>query len=77
MIRYFLGGCNWTGGMRASRRNGNRQPLEVGDWGTLQNVPENLGGGGALGFKEGSLDEIPYCVEKELVDPTSTRKTGH
>ena len=24
----------------ASRKNGNRQPREIGDWGTLQNAPE-------------------------------------
>jgi hypothetical protein len=27
-------------GLRVSRKNANRQPWEVGDWGTLQNAPE-------------------------------------
>ena len=33
-----------TEALKASRKNGNRQPREVGGGGTLQNVPENLGG---------------------------------
>jgi hypothetical protein len=27
--------------------------------------------------KGGTLDEIPYTGERELVEPTSSRKTGH
>ena len=29
-----------TEALRASRKNGNRQPREVGGWGSLQNAPE-------------------------------------
>jgi hypothetical protein len=31
---------NRTEALRASRKNGNRQPWDVGGWGTLQNAPE-------------------------------------
>jgi hypothetical protein len=34
-----LGGKR-TEALRASRKNENRQPQEVGGWGTLQNVPK-------------------------------------
>jgi hypothetical protein len=35
-----LGGGNRTEVLRISRKNGNKQPWEVGGGGTLQNVPE-------------------------------------
>ena len=38
MIKYW-GGGNRTEALRASRKNGNKQPQEVGGGG-LQNVPE-------------------------------------
>jgi hypothetical protein len=27
--------------------------------------------------KGGTIDEMPYSAERELVEPTSSRKTGH
>jgi hypothetical protein len=32
---------------------------------------------GSWDSKRGTLDEIPYIGERELVEPTSTRKTEH
>ena len=43
---------------------------EVG--GTLQNVPETW-----EVRDSGILDEMPYIGERELIEPTSSRKTGH
>jgi hypothetical protein len=68
-----------TEALRASRNNGNKQSLKVG-W-----------GGGRifrctrdLGCERDSQDsigeilyEMPYSGETELVDSTSSRKTGH
>jgi hypothetical protein len=34
------GGWERTEALRASGKNGNRQPLEIGGWGILQNAPE-------------------------------------
>jgi hypothetical protein len=40
-IRYWGWGWGRTEeALRASRKNGNRQPWEVGGWGDLQNAPE-------------------------------------
>ena len=50
--------------MRASRKNGNRQPHEVRGWGDLPECTRDLG------------DE-PDSRERELVEPTSSRKTGN
>ena len=33
--------------------------------------------GGSQDPKEGTFDEISYSGEKELEEPTSSRKTGH
>jgi hypothetical protein len=27
--------------------------------------------------KKGTLDKMPYSEERELIEPTSSRKTGH
>jgi hypothetical protein len=38
LIRYWVGGTGLK--MKASRKNGNKQPRKVGGGETLQNVPE-------------------------------------
>jgi hypothetical protein len=63
--------------LRTSRKNGNRQPQEVGGWGALQNVPETWEVRDSQDSKGGTLDETTYSGERDLVDPTSSRKTGH
>jgi hypothetical protein len=63
--------------LRASRKNGNMPPLEVGGWGTLKNVPETWKVRVSQDSPGGTLDEMPDSREKELVEPTSNRKTGH
>ena len=42
-------------------------------------MKESGGCGGDLGGKrlQGSLDEMPDSRERELIEPTSSRKTGH
>jgi hypothetical protein len=59
--------------MRASRKNGNRQPLEVRGGGIHQNIPETL----EVRLKWGTIDEVSYSGERELVQPIFSRKTGH
>ena len=54
-----------------------RQPQEVGGGRTLQNVPETWEVRESQESKVEILDEMPYIGKKELVEPTSSRKTGH
>ena len=42
MVRY--GGGDRTEVLRASRKNGNRQPLEIGGWGDHPELSRDLGG---------------------------------
>jgi hypothetical protein len=51
--------------------------MEIGGWGTLQNAPETWEMKDSQDSKEGTLDEMPDSRERELVEPTSSRKTGH
>ena len=44
---------------------------------SLQNVPETWEVRYYQDSKRGTLDEMPYSREKELIEPTSSRKTGH
>jgi hypothetical protein len=46
-------------------------------WGILQNVPEAWVVRDSQDSKGRSLDEIPYSEERELIEPASSRKTGH
>ena len=57
--------------------NGNRQPWEIGGGGTLQNVPETWEVRDYQNSKEGTLGEMLNSRERELTEPTSSRKTGH
>jgi hypothetical protein len=66
-----------TEALRARRKNGNRQPREAGGRETLQNVPETREMRDTQDSKGGTLDEMPYSGERELVEPTSNRKAGH
>jgi hypothetical protein len=54
---------------------GNLGLWEVG--GTLQNVPEIWGLRNSLNSMRGTLDEVLYIGERELVEPNSSRKMGH
>jgi hypothetical protein len=72
-----LGGGKELKSLRASRKNGNMQPREVGVWGTIKNVPETWEVRDSQGSKRGTLDEMPYIGERELVESTSSRKTRH
>jgi hypothetical protein len=61
-----------------SRNNGNRKPWEVGVRGLPPpECPRDLGGKDYQNKKGGTLDKIPYSVEREVVEPTFSRKTGH
>jgi hypothetical protein len=59
-----------TEALRGSRKNGNRHPREVGGWG---DPPEWM----SQDSKGGTLDEMPYSGERDLVEHTSSRKTQH
>ena len=63
--------------LRARRKNGNRQPWEVGGWGTLQNAPETWDVRDSQDSKGGTIDEMPDSKERELVEPNSSMKIGH
>ena len=43
----------------------------------LQNAPEAWKVRDSQDSKGGTLDEMPKAVERELIEPTSSRKTGH
>ena len=61
-----------------SRKNGNRQPQEIGGWGTPpQNVPETWEVRDSQDSWGGILDEMPDSRERELIESTSNRKIGH
>ena len=44
---------------------------------TLQNAPETWEVRDSQDSKGGTLDEMPNSGERELVESTSSRKTGH
>jgi len=54
---------------------GNLRRKEVGR--ILQNVPETREVRDSQDSKADTLDEMPYSEERELVEPTSRRKSGH
>ena len=62
-----------TEAQRDSRKNENRQPWEIGGWGDPPECTRDLGGERLLGIK----DETPKSRERELMEPTSSRKIGH
>ena len=63
--------------MKISKKNGNRQLQEIGGWGTPKNAPETWEVRDSQDSKGGTLDEMPDSRERELIEPTSSRKTGH
>ena len=63
--------------LKASRKNVNRQPQEIGVWGTPENAPETWEVRDSKDSKGGTSDERVNSKEGELIKPTSSRKTGH
>jgi hypothetical protein len=67
--------------MRASRKNANRQPQEIGGvcvWGGGLSPPRNAPETWEVrDSKGGTLDEMPNSRERELIEPTSSRNTEH
>ena len=43
----------------------------------MQNAPETWEVRDSLNSKRGTLDEMPDSRERKLIEPTSSRKTGH
>jgi hypothetical protein len=68
-----LGEWKGTEALRASRKNGNRQPSEVGVWEDPSECTGELGGEKLSGLK----GKGPYSGKRELVEPTFSRKAGH
>jgi hypothetical protein len=56
--------------------NGNMKPSGVGGGETLQNVLETWEVRDSQDSKGGTLDEMPNSGEREIIEPTSSRKTG-
>ena len=63
--------------MKGSRKNVNRKIQEIGGWGDPENEPETCRVRDSQDSKGGNLDEMPNSRERELIEPTSSRKTGH
>ena len=63
--------------MRSSRKNGNRQPQEIGGCGDPPECPRDLGGERLSESKRGTLDEMSNSRERKPVEPTSSRKIVH
>jgi hypothetical protein len=72
-----LGCGNSREALRVSRKNGNRQPWEVGGQGTGKNVPEIWEVRNFQYRKGDTLDEMPNNGKRELEESTSYRKTRH
>ena len=73
MIRYL----GWGEALGVIRENRNKQPWEERGAGILQNVPETWEVRESQDSKGGTLDDMTECRERELIEPTSSRKTGH
>ena len=63
--------------LRGSRKNGNRQPREVGSWEDPLECTKTWEVRVSQDSKGGTLDEMPKSREREVREPTSSRKTGH
>jgi hypothetical protein len=63
------------GGLAERMETSSLSGREVG--GTLQNVPETWELRDSQNSKGGTLHEMFYSGERELVEPTSSRKSGH
>jgi hypothetical protein len=75
-----FGDGKMTEALRTSRKNGNRHPQKVRGGGggeTLQNIPETWEVRDSQDSEEGTLYEMPKSRERELTEPTSSKKTGH
>ena len=57
--------------------NGNRLSWEVEGGGTLQKVQETSEVRDSRDSKGGTLNEMSYSGDRELVESSSSRKTGH
>jgi len=71
-----LGGGKRTEVLKASRKNGNRQPQEVSSRGTLQNVPETWEVRDSQDSKGGTLDEMPMVGNGNLWSPPPAERQG-
>ena len=73
-------GIGWgkcTEALRPSRKNENREPQKIGGWWTLQNSPETCNVRDSQVSRRGTLNEMPDSRERDLIEPTSSRKTGN
>jgi hypothetical protein len=66
-----------VGILRVRRKNGNKQPRELGGWLDPPDVAETPEVRDFQDSKGGTLDKMAYRSERELVEPNSNRKTGH
>jgi hypothetical protein len=62
---------------KASRKNGNRQPQEVEGWGNPPEYTRDLGSERLSGLKARDPRQNALQWERELLEPTSSRKTEH
>ena len=72
-LLYHIGWGKRIEVLRASRKNVNRQPQEIGD---PREYIRDVGRE-SQDSKGGTLVEMPHSRERELIETTSSRKTGH
>ena len=75
MVWYWVG--KRTEVLSASRKNGNRQPEELGGWGKAPECIRDLGGERLSGFNGRDLRGNALHWREETCKATSSRKTGH
>jgi hypothetical protein len=65
-----------TEALISSRKNGNRQPREIGGWGSFQNAPETWEFRDSQESKGVTLNEMSDSREMELLEPTSSKTSS-
>ena len=66
-----------TEALMASRNNVNRQPQKAVHLGDPPECTRDLEVKTSQGSKGGTLNEMPDSRERDLIEPTSSKKTGH
>jgi hypothetical protein len=61
----------------ASRKNVKKQPQKIRGWRDLPECTRDLGSERLPGLIRRDFNEVPSSRERELVELTSSRKTGH
>jgi hypothetical protein len=63
--------------LRTTKNNINRKPQEIGGWGDPPECTRDLEVKDSQDSQRGTFDDMPNSRERELIEPTSSRKTGY